>query len=131
MRDERHILFYDGTCGICSRSVRFILKNESVERLNFAALQSDFSSEFLRNFEIESSNLTTLYFYSKGNVYSKSRAILALIPFLKWYYSFFYLGFLIPRFILDFFYDILAKNRKRFFSNICDLNMFSKSRFIP
>ena len=29
MRDERHILFYDGTCGICIRSVRFILKNES------------------------------------------------------------------------------------------------------
>ena len=131
MRDERHILFYDGTCGICSRSVRFILKNESDERINFAALQSDFSIEFLRNFDIESSNLTTLYFYSKGNVYSKSRAILALIPFLKWYYSFFYLGFLIPRFILDFFYDILAKNRKRFFSSTCELNMFSKSRFIP
>ena len=131
MRDERHILFYDGTCGICSRSVRFILKNESDERLNFAALQSDFSSEFLVNFDIESSNLTTLYFYSKGNVYSKSRAILALIPFLKWYYSFFYLGFLIPRFILDFFYDMLAKNRNRFFSSTCDLNMFSKSRFIP
>ena len=131
MRDERHILFYDGTCGICSRSVRFILKNESDERINFAALQSDFSSEFLRNFEIESSNLTTLYFYSKGNVYSKSRAILALIPFLKWYYSFFYLGFLIPRFILDFFYEILVKNRKRFFSSTCELNMFSKSRFIP
>jgi predicted DCC family thiol-disulfide oxidoreductase YuxK len=131
MRDERHILFYDGTCGICSRSVRFILKNESDERINFAALQSDFSSEFLRNFDIENSNLTTLYFYSKGNVYSKSRAILALIPFLKWYNSFFYLGFLIPRFILDFFYDILAKNRKRFFSSTCDLNKFSKSRFIP
>jgi predicted DCC family thiol-disulfide oxidoreductase YuxK len=131
MRDERHILFYDGTCGICSRSVRFILKNESDERINFAALQSDFSSEFLRNFDIENSNLTTLYFYSKGNVYSKSRAILALIPFLKWYNSFFYLGFLIPRFILDFFYDILAKNRKRFFSSTCELNKFSKSRFIP
>ncbi len=131
MRDERHILFYDGTCGICSRSVRFILKNESDERLNFAALQGNFSTEFLRNFDIENSNLTTLYFYSKGNVYSKSRAILALIPFLKWYNSFFYLGFLIPRFILDFFYDILAKNRKRFFSSTCDLNKFSKSRFIP
>ena len=131
MRDERHILFYDGTCGICSRSVRFILKNESDERINFAALQSDFSSEFLGNFDIESSNLTTLYFYSNGIIYSKSRALFALLPFLKWYYSFFYLGFLIPRFILDFFYDILAKNRKRFFSSTCDLNMFSKSRFIP
>jgi predicted DCC family thiol-disulfide oxidoreductase YuxK len=131
MRDERHILFYDGTCGICSRSVRFILKNESDERLNFAALQSDFSSEFLGNFDIESSNLTTLYFYSNGIIYSKSRALFALLPFLKWYYSFFYLGFIIPRFILDFFYDRLAKNRKRFFSSTCDLNMFSKSRFIP
>ena len=89
MRDERHILFYDGTCGICSRSIRFILKNESDERLNFAALQSDFSSEFLRNFDIESSNLTTLYFYSNGVIYSKSRALFALLPFLKWYYSFF------------------------------------------
>ena len=131
MRDERHILFYDGTCGICIRSVRFILKNESDERLNFAALQSDFSSEFLRNFDIESSNLTTLYFYSNGIIYSKSRAILALIPFLKWYFSICYLGYLIPRFILDFFYDSIAKNRKRFFSSTCELNMFSKSRFIP
>ena len=93
MRDERHILFYDGTCGICSRSVRFILKNESDESLNFAALQSDFSSEFLGNFDIESSNLITLYFYSNGIIYSKSRALFALLPFLKWYYSFFYFGF--------------------------------------
>ena len=130
MEEKRFILFYDGDCGLCSRSVRFILKNETDERINFAALQSHFSSKFLSNFDIKSSNLTTLYFHSNGIIYSKSRALFALLPFLKWYYSFFYLGFIIPRFILDFFYDILAKNRKRFFSNICDLNMFSKSRFI-
>lgn len=131
MEEKRFILFYDGDCGLCSRSVRFILKNESDERINFSALQSDFSSKFLGNYDIESSNLTTLYFYSKGNVYSKSHAILALIPFLKWYISICYLGYLIPRFILDFFYDSIAKNRKRLFSSTCDLSGYSKSRFIP
>lgn len=131
MEEKRFILFYDGDCGLCSSSVRFILKNESHERINFAALQSDFSSEFLCNFDIESSNLTTLYFYSNGIIYSKSRALFALLPFLKWYYSFFYLGFIIPRFILDFFYDSIAKNRKRLFSSTCDLSGYSKSRFIP
>ena len=130
MEEKRFILFYDGDCGLCSRCVRFILKHECKEKLTFSSLQSGFSNEFLQDFSIENKNLTTLYFYSKGNVYSKSRAILALIPFLKWYFSICYLGYLIPRFILDYFYDSIAKNRKRLFSSTCDLGVYSKSRFI-
>lgn len=130
MEEKRFILFYDGDCGLCSRCVRFILKYECKKKLNFASLQSDFSGQFLQDFSIESNNLTTLYFYSRGNVYSKSRAILALIPFLKWYFSLFYLGYLIPRFMLDLCYDRIAKKRKRLFSSTCDLGVHSKSRFI-
>ena len=130
IKDERNILFFDGNCGFCSRCVRFILTNEKKEILHFSSLQSDFAQKFLGTFAIESKDSETLYIYTEGKLYSKSLAVLKLIPFLRWYFFFCYLGYLIPRFVGDFFYDRIAKNRKRLFSSTCNLGEYSKSRFI-
>ena len=39
--DARGILFYDGACGLCTRSVRFLLWADRAGKLRFAPLQGE------------------------------------------------------------------------------------------
>jgi predicted DCC family thiol-disulfide oxidoreductase YuxK len=42
------VLLYDGACGVCARSIQFILRHEgATHSLRFAALQSDFGRRIL------------------------------------------------------------------------------------
>lgn len=42
------VLFFDGTCGLCNRSVRLLLRLDRRERLHFAPLQSEPAQAYLR-----------------------------------------------------------------------------------
>lgn len=42
------VLFYDGECGLCNRSVRYLLRMDRNGRLHFAPLQSDLAQSYLR-----------------------------------------------------------------------------------
>jgi predicted DCC family thiol-disulfide oxidoreductase YuxK len=122
--ENRTILFYDGECGVCSRTVRFILKNERSNELFFSSLQGEFAIHFLAERGIESISSNTLYLFENGKLYNKSRAALKG-PFglLKMLYIF-------PRFFRDFVYDRIAANRKVFFKYVCELISFDKNRFL-
>jgi predicted DCC family thiol-disulfide oxidoreductase YuxK len=43
----KHVLLYDGLCGLCNRLVRFILKRDDTGKFRFASLQSAFGAEVL------------------------------------------------------------------------------------
>ncbi|MGD2018124.1 MAG: DCC1-like thiol-disulfide oxidoreductase family protein, partial [Planctomycetota bacterium] len=45
---ERPLLLYDGECGLCSRTVRFVLRRDRLKRLRFAALRSAAGEAALR-----------------------------------------------------------------------------------
>lgn len=128
--ENRTILFYDGDCGVCSRAVRFILKNERSNELFFSSLKGDFAIHFLAGSGIESVNSNTLYLFENGKLYHKSRAAMKLIPYLKRSYALLKILYIFPRFFRDFVYNCIAANRKVFFKNVCELINFDKSRFI-
>ena len=128
--EKRAILFYDGDCGLCSRTVRFIVKNERTNDLFFSSLQSQFAIDFLKNNGIDSLSSNTIYFYEKGSLYFKSYAALRLIPYLKPRFSTLYACYLFPRFLRDFVYDRIAANRKVFFKDVCELISIDKARFL-
>jgi predicted DCC family thiol-disulfide oxidoreductase YuxK len=129
MRDKS-ILFYDGECGLCSKAVLFMLKNERNSNLYFCSLQSVFAKQFLAEFSINTSVLSTLYLYHNGAISQKSSAALKLLSFLKKRFFPFYLAYVFPRFLRDFWYDLIAKNRKRFFKNSCELLKVDADRFL-
>jgi predicted DCC family thiol-disulfide oxidoreductase YuxK len=37
----RHLLLYDGECGLCNRLNRFVLRRDRRDRFRFAALQGE------------------------------------------------------------------------------------------
>jgi predicted DCC family thiol-disulfide oxidoreductase YuxK len=128
--ENRTILFYDGECGVCSRTVRFILKNERNNELFFSSLQSDFAILFLAERGIESVSSNTLYLFENGKLYNKSRAAMKLIPYLKRPFGLLKMLYIFPRFFRDFVYDRIAANRKVFFKDVCELISLDKNRFL-
>ncbi len=124
------VVIYDGTCGLCSRSVQFILKNERNSNLKFSSLQSLFSTRVLEENGLKSSFNESIILYENGKLYFKSNAVLRIIPYLKWYFYPLMILWLIPNFIRDMFYDLISKNRKRF-SKVCKLpNPNQSNRFL-
>ncbi|NCA21262.1 MAG: DUF393 domain-containing protein, partial [Crocinitomicaceae bacterium] len=48
IKENRTILFYDGDCGLCSRAVLFVVKNERFPKIYFSSIQSEFAKQFLK-----------------------------------------------------------------------------------
>ncbi|MFM2039574.1 MAG: hypothetical protein RLZZ493_163 [Bacteroidota bacterium] len=125
------VVFYDGACGLCSRSVLFFLQNEKDNSLRFCTLQSETAHEFFLENNLTMQSFDTIVFWDGTRFFFKSNAVLRLIPFLKTRFVWLKIAWVFPRFIRDFVYDRIAKNRKRFFKNTCTLpTEAQKNRFI-
>ena len=49
---NKSILFFDGNCGLCNRSVKFVLRKEKNQELIFSPLQSEFAKKTLAPFNL-------------------------------------------------------------------------------
>lgn len=116
MAEVRYIVFFDGKCNFCNKTVDFIFKNKKPnETLYFASLESEFAAKFLKSSNISLDKLDTIYFYSEGIIYDRSTAVLHLCGLLKSGYSLLRVFKIIPRSIRDRIYKIISKNRHRIF----------------
>lgn len=122
------IIFYDASCPFCSKVVRFILRHEKNKILKFSSLQGDFAKSFLSIRGVYEIDMSTFYLFKNGKLFQKSTAALHLLSFLKWYMLFMYILWLLPRFIRDFFYNVISKNRYKLFKDHCDFGYLSEDR---
>jgi predicted DCC family thiol-disulfide oxidoreductase YuxK len=115
MLSKQVILFYDGDCPLCNRVVTFILNHEKDSKILFSALDTATANEFLSKHPSYKREEDTVYFFDGNQLYSKSTAVLKLLPFLKGYLLMLRLGWLFPKGFRDKIYDEVAKRRKRIF----------------
>lgn len=115
MLSKQAILFYDGDCPLCNRVVTFILTHEKDSKILFSALDTVVASEFLSKHPLYKREEDTVYFFDGNQLYSKSTAVLKLLPFLKGYVFVLRLGWLFPKGLRDKMYDEVAKRRQRIF----------------
>ncbi|PKP50643.1 MAG: hypothetical protein CVT95_02375 [Bacteroidetes bacterium HGW-Bacteroidetes-12] len=122
MLTNHNIILFDGECNFCSFWVKFIIKRDKKDAFRFASLQSEVGKQFLTKFNI-SKNVDTVVFIQKDIVFVKSTAALTILKTLGGFWSLFYVLMIIPHFIRNFFYDLIAKYRYVFFrKNTCQLN---------
>ena len=116
------IVFYDGDCGFCNKTIEFILRTESSKILYFSSLQSKYAQDLFRKEKI-TIQLDTLYFKEGKSLYSKSSAFFKIANYLKNPYSLFkYLSPIVPRFISDSCYDLVSRNRLKIVKNyVCSI----------
>lgn len=125
------IIFYDGTCGLCNRSIQFVLNHERNSNLCFSSLQSEFALNFFRSHHFPLPDLTTVYFFEKNHLHKKSKAAFKIIPYLKWYWQPLRIFTILPTFITNRIYDFIARRRKRIGGTFCVIpSEENKKRFI-
>jgi predicted DCC family thiol-disulfide oxidoreductase YuxK len=125
------ILFYDGDCGFCNHSIKFIVRRERGQELYYTSLGSRFTESFFREQNAEQPSMNTVYFYKDGVFYTKSSAILKLAPHLRRSSSWLRLGHLLPRFIRDKIYDLISNRRHKIAGGYCyDPSKSLRSRFV-
>ena len=114
--ENKKIVLFDGICNLCNRSVLFIIRRDHKDQFRFAALQSEIGEHFLKERHIDSAETDSIILYEPGVAYyTRSSAALIigksfggiwrLLTVLEW----------IPRPIRDFFYNLIARNRYRWF----------------
>jgi len=114
MSAPKHIILYDGYCELCSRSIRFVIKRDVQKRFTYLPLQSEEGKALLKHHHITHVSDNTFVYIENEKAYLKSTAALSVCKHLKsvkWLSVF----LIVPKFIRDFVYSIVAKYRYKWF----------------
>jgi predicted DCC family thiol-disulfide oxidoreductase YuxK len=112
----RHLLLYDGLCGLCSGLVRFMVGRDRAGHVHFASLQSPVAAAHLRPLGILAADLNTLvvivdYQHPGARALTKAAAVLFLMKTLGWPWRIAAVARVAPIGWLDRIYDVVARNR--------------------
>ncbi len=122
MATSTHLLLYDGVCGLCDRLVQFVLRHDRGDRFRFAALQSPLAASLLRGYGRDATDLDTVYVIARhgepsAKLLSKGRAVLFVLAQLGGIWRLASVLRVLPRPLLDFGYDQIARRRYRWFGH--------------
>lgn len=130
---DKPLIIFDGVCNLCNRFVDFVIKNDSQDIFVFTSNQSEHGQKVLKKFNIDNNQAVSVYLLIDGKLFDKSTAVLKVLKKLSWYLNILYVLIILPKFIRDFLYNLIANNRYRLFGkrDSCRLpNEIEKSRFV-
>jgi predicted DCC family thiol-disulfide oxidoreductase YuxK len=105
------VVLFDGPCTLCNKSVDWITCRDFYGTFYFASLQSKWAAEHLPE-HLKSEDSVVLFFDGQFHIRSKAALlILEQLPGYRWTKMF----HLVPTFLRDLVYRIIAKTRYRFF----------------
>ena len=125
--DLDRIVFYDGDCGFCNSTVQFIL-DKSKKDFYFATLQSEYARSALKEKGVEI-KLDTLYYMSNGEVHERSGAALRISKGLRGGYPLLFGFIIIPPFIRNWCYDLVAARRHKIKNGYCKIPTESEKKY--
>lgn len=126
MSGER-IVFFDGECNLCNRSVDFLLRHDRDRRLRFASLQSESARAILARSGMDilalaphedrggTGDPSTIVFVDGDRLHVKSGAALRILAAIGWPWRALGAFLIVPRPLRDAVYDWIARNRFQWF----------------
>jgi predicted DCC family thiol-disulfide oxidoreductase YuxK len=114
------VVLYDGTCGLCDKSVSWILRRDPRGVFRFAALTSAAARSLLADRNTDPASLPDSVVLVEGpRVLTRSDAVLAIASRLGFPWSLAAAGRVVPRVVRDGLYAWAARRRYRWFGNAC------------
>lgn len=126
------ILFFDGVCGLCNKAVDFSLSHQKNASLRYAPLQGETAQKLLP--ESLTKDLNTLVLWTPKGVKTESDAVLILASHFRAPWNWLAALRIVPRFLRNGVYRMIAKNRYRIFGkkDTCRLpSLAEKELFLP
>lgn len=112
---EGPIIVFDALCVLCSANAHFVLKYDKAGHFRLAAMQGDVGAVLFRRFDIDPTDPETMIMVDGDMVLRNSDAVLAIYAGLGWPWRLAGIFKLVPRFLRDPVYRLIARNRYRLF----------------
>lgn len=107
----RRIIFFDGICPLCNGFVDFVIKRDQRHLFLFSSIQSNYAKN---NLEATHLGLDSIILKENDQVFTRSTAVLRIFFQLGGYWNVLAVfASISPRWIRDYFYVAVAKNRYR------------------
>lgn len=110
-----HIILFDGVCNLCNGAVQYVIQHDPKGIFKFASLQSEAGQQFLAKSGLPKDEFKSFVYLYNDRFYTRSTAALKVARLLKGPVQLLYGFIVIPGFIRDFVYDLIAKNRYKLF----------------
>ena len=115
LNENKLLILFDGLCPICNSCVRFITKVNHNKRIVFCSMESELGSKIINDLNL--SNISdSIVVIEKDAYYTNGQAIKKIVDKFTGIYSICKLVKLFPIFLIDFIYQIIAKNRYLIFN---------------
>ncbi|MEY2411598.1 MAG: hypothetical protein QOD84_204 [Acidobacteriaceae bacterium] len=113
------IILYDGKCGLCNGLVKFVIAHDHADRFRLLPLQSETAARILREHEIDPQSADTMYVELSApsdRLLSRLDAAIAILRELSGWWRFVSVALrVVPKFLRDWGYSLIARNRYRMF----------------
>jgi predicted DCC family thiol-disulfide oxidoreductase YuxK len=110
------MIFYDGHCGLCHGFVKFVLRRDPDARFHFAPLQSSRFESTVEPARREKLPDSVVVLTREGKLLTRSAASLHVMKQLGGGWRVLAaVGYMVPRFIRDIVYNLVARVRRRLF----------------
>lgn len=116
INSSKGIILFDGVCNFCNSSINFTIKHDPEGKFKFAPLQSEYAKKALG--KTEDITPESVVLIQNNNVYYKSDAALRISKQLSGIWPLMYVFIIIPKPIRNWVYDLIAKNRYKWFGKM-------------
>ena len=113
---DKKIILFDGVCNLCDASVQYIIKHDKKDVFRFVSLQSELGEKIINYIGVNRSKTDSIVVYDpRIAYYTKAEATLIIAKELGGWISLLSIFSILPTFIQNFGYDIVAKNRYKWY----------------
>lgn len=109
------VILFDGVCNLCNGSVQKIIAADPKKQFRFASLQGSFGQQVLKQFHLPPSEFSSFILLENNQIFTKSTGALKVARRLSGAWPLFYAFIIVPQFIRDGVYNIIARNRYKWF----------------
>ena len=114
-KSDNKIILFDGICNVCSAFLDFVYLTDPKAVFRLAWLQSDEAGKILDTLGLSRYELNSIIYLDQGTAFFKSTAFLKIVRQLRFPWPVLWIGVIIPKPVRDWIYDIVAKNRYKWF----------------
>jgi predicted DCC family thiol-disulfide oxidoreductase YuxK len=120
VEEGRHLVLYDGVCGLCSRLLQFLLEHDRRRVFSFAPLQGGRGRATVARWGGNPDELTTFHVIANfqtadARMLTKGAAAVFVAGELGWPWKAMRLAGILPVWLLNCAYDAVARSRYRVF----------------
>ena len=109
------IVVFDAQCLLCNGWVQFLLRHDRKGMFKFAAIQGAAGRQLLAQEGLKVQGLETLLLVNGRRTWQHTAAIFRVLDALGWPWRLAWAAWVIPSFIRDPLYRLVARNRYRVF----------------